>query len=192
VIRWIWILTASAAAAQTGVREQMQASIAKQRAAAAIQREAVRKQAAAVGSQLASASPVPDDNCEPLSEAVVEPMIMDAARVQELQPKLLRAVIEQESGYRPCAVSRKGAQGLMQLMPSTAEDLGVKNPFDPKLNIAGGAKFLKILLEKYRGDLARALGAYNAGPATVDDAGGVPDIAETKGYVHSILRRIGQ
>jgi soluble lytic murein transglycosylase-like protein len=192
VIRWIWILTASAAAAQTGVREQMQASIAKQRAAAAIQREAVRKQAAAVGSQLASASPVPDDNCEPLSEAVVEPMIMDAARVQELQPKLLRAVIEQESGYRPCAVSRKGAQGLMQLMPSTAEDLGVKNPFDPKLNIAGGAKFLKILLEKYRGDLARALGAYNAGPATVDDAGGVPDIAETKGYVHSILRRISQ
>ncbi|HEY1342449.1 MAG TPA: lytic transglycosylase domain-containing protein [Bryobacteraceae bacterium] len=192
MIRWIWILTASAAAAQTGVREQMQASIAKQRAAAAIQREAVRKQAAAVGSQLASASPVPDDNCEPLSEAVVEPMIMDAARVQELQPKLLRAVIEQESGYRPCAVSRKGAQGLMQLMPSTAEDLGVKNPFDPKLNIAGGAKFLKILLEKYRGDLARALGAYNAGPATVDDAGGVPDIAETKGYVHSILRRISQ
>jgi soluble lytic murein transglycosylase-like protein len=77
-------------------------------------------------------------------------------------------------------------------MPSTAEDLGVKNPFDPKLNIAGGAKFLKILLEKYRGDLARALGAYNAGPATVDDAGGVPDIAETKGYVHSILRRISQ
>src|SRR5689334_59231 len=148
----------------------MEASLARQRAAAAIQREAVRKQAAAAGSRLAMAT-AEEDDCDTLSEAAVQPMILDAARVHEIQPNLLRAVIEQESGYRPCAVSRKGAQGLMQLMPSTAEDLGVRNPFDPKSNIAGGAKFLKMLLEKYQGDLARALGAYNAGPTTVDEAG---------------------
>jgi soluble lytic murein transglycosylase-like protein len=187
-MRWIWILAASTATAQTGVREQMQASIEKQRAAAAVQRESVHRQ---MGAPVA-APPAAVQDCEPMDDAAVEPMIQDAARIHSVQPQLLRAVIQQESGYRPCAVSRKGARGLMQLMPATAEELGVDNPFDPKANIQGGAKFLKTLLEKYSGDLARALGAYNAGPTTVDQAGGVPDIPETKGYVNSILRKVGR
>lgn len=79
----------------------------------------------------------------------------------------------------------------MQLMPDTAEQLGVRDPFDPRQNIEGGAKFLKELLDRYGGDLAKALAAYNAGPALVDEAGGVPDLLETQNYVQSILEKLG-
>jgi soluble lytic murein transglycosylase-like protein len=99
-------------------------------------------------------------------------------------------VIRKESAFYPCAVSPKGALGLMQLMPATAEMLGVTDPFDPKQNVDAGAKFLKQLIEKYAGDLPLALSAYNAGPARVDTARGVPDIAETKNYVADILSSI--
>ena len=117
--------------------------------------------------------------------------IETTAKAQDVKPELLRAVMEQESAYRPCAVSSKGAQGLMQLMPATAQELGVIDPFDPKENISAGAKFLKQLMDKYAGDLPKALGAYNAGPANVDQAGGVPDIPETKNYVDAILKKMG-
>ena len=100
---------------------------------------------------------------------------------------LLRAVIGQESAFHPCAVSSKGAQGLMQLMPEVASRLGVKDIFDPKQNVEAGAQYLKELLDKYKGDLSRALAAYNAGPAAVDQANGIPDIPETREYVESIL-----
>lgn len=130
-------------------------------------------------------------DCEPLADSVIAPLINANAKSQDVKPELLRAVIEQESGYRPCAVSAKGAQGLMQLMPATAQDLGVKDPFDPKENVAAGAKFLKQLVDKYKGDLPKALGAYNAGSATVDQTGGVPDIQETKDYVDAILKKLG-
>ena len=79
----------------------------------------------------------------------------------------------------------------MQLMPETAAELGVANPFDPKQNVDGGARFLKQLLDKYKGDLPQALGAYNAGPKTVDGSGGVPDLQETREYVDAILARAG-
>jgi soluble lytic murein transglycosylase-like protein len=105
-------------------------------------------------------------------------------------PKLLRAVMERESGFHPCAVSPKGAKGLMQLMPDTAAQLGVKDPFDPKENVDAGAHYLKQMLDRYKGDLSQALGAYNAGPAAVDQAGGVPDIPETLDYVKSILQKL--
>lgn len=105
-------------------------------------------------------------------------------------PALLRAVIGQESGFRPCAVSRAGAQGLMQLMPGTAAGLNVSNPFDPQENVFAGSKFLRLLLDRYNGDLPKALGAYNAGPARVDAVGGIPPIAETQNYVNSIMRKI--
>jgi len=118
------------------------------------------------------------------------PMIDAAAQTHSVQPKLLRAVMEQESAYRPCAVSVKGAQGLMQLMPDTSGKLGVEDPFDPKQNIEAGARYLKELLDKYKGDLPRALGAYNAGPSTVDQAGQVPDIPETRDYVAAILKKL--
>jgi soluble lytic murein transglycosylase-like protein len=178
----------------------MRISLEKQRASVEKQREAVRKQAESAGAQLIPGNPLPpmgpdspppQADCEPLADAVVAPLIETTAKAQDVKPELLRAVMEQESAYRPCAVSSKGAQGLMQLMPATAQELGVIDPFDPKENISAGAKFLKQLMDKYAGDLPKALGAYNAGPANVDQAGGVPDIPETKNYVDAILKKMG-
>jgi hypothetical protein len=140
-------------------------------------------------SQMAEAAEAPA--CDPIDQKIVDPLIEDAAKQNSLDPKLLRAVIGQESAFRPCAVSVKGAQGLMQLMPETAAELGVANPFDPKQNLDGGSRFLKQLLAKYKGDLPLALGAYNAGPKTVDDSGGVPDLQETREYVDAILAKAG-
>jgi soluble lytic murein transglycosylase-like protein len=127
-------------------------------------------------------------DCDPLPEAQIAPIFLEAAQREGLEPALISAVIKQESGFRPCAISQKGAQGLMQLMPETAEQLGVKDPFDVKQNIDGGAKFLKELITRYSGDLSLALGAYNAGSGKVDAAGGaIPPIAETEAYVKAIL-----
>jgi soluble lytic murein transglycosylase-like protein len=120
----------------------------------------------------------------------VDNLIEDAAVKEGLDPKLVREVARQESGFLPCAISSKGALGLMQLMPATAKDLEVDNPFDPHGNITAGSRFLKLLLDRYEGDVASALGAYNAGPARVDKAGGVPAITETRHYVRTILNRL--
>jgi soluble lytic murein transglycosylase-like protein len=98
--------------------------------------------------------------------------------------------MQQESGFRPCAISPKGARGLMQLMPATLEQFKVEDAFDPTANIEAGAAFLKQLLDKYKGDMKLALAAYNAGPAAVDKAGAIPDIKETRDYVESILRKV--
>src|SRR5262249_2885260 len=100
------------------------------------------------------------------------------------------AVIDEESAARPCAVSYQGAEGLMQLMPATAEQFDVTDPFDPRQNIAAGTKFLKFLLNKYGNDVGLALGAYNAGPSRVDQEGGIPPIPETINYVGDILRKL--
>ena len=176
--------------------EAMRLSIDKQREAVEKQREAARKQAEAVGTRLkpgnipAIVDPVEAD-CDPLADEVIAPLVDTNARAQQVKPELLRAVMEQESGYRPCAVSGKGAQGLMQLMPATAQQFGVNDIFDPKENVAAGAKLLKQLVDKYNGDLAKALAAYNAGAAAVDQAGGIPDIQETKDYVDAILKKLG-
>jgi hypothetical protein len=132
-----------------------------------------------------------DSACDPMSEEQVSPLIESAARAQALPAQLLRAVIAQESGFRSCAVSVKGAQGLMQLMPATAQELKVGDPFDPGSNIAGGAAFLRRLLEKYKGSLPEALGAYDAGSEAVDKAAGVPDISETRRYVDAIVGKMG-
>lgn len=125
--------------------------------------------------------------CEPLPESEMDSLLTETARREDLDQALLRGVVQQESAFRPCAVSSKGAMGLMQLMPDTARQLDVPNPFDPASNLNAGAHFLKDLLLRYGGDLPRALGAYNAGPARVDAAMGVPDIAETQDYVNRIL-----
>jgi soluble lytic murein transglycosylase-like protein len=169
----------------------------KQRAAMATQQESVRKQAQNAGATLVPWSPAPPVSdaaepppCDPIADGVVTPLIENAAKANELQVKLVRAVIEQESGFRPCAVSPKGAQGLMQLMPATASELNVKDVLDPKENVAAGAKYLKQLLDKYKGDYKLALAAYNAGTAAVDAASGVPDIQETRDYVDAILKKI--
>ncbi|MBI2679519.1 MAG: lytic transglycosylase domain-containing protein [Candidatus Solibacter usitatus] len=127
-------------------------------------------------------------DCDPLPESQIASIFQEAAQREGLEPALISAVIKQESGFRPCAISQKGAQGLMQLMPATVEQLGIKDPFDVKQNIDGGAKFLKELITRYSGDLSLALGAYNAGAGKVDAAGGaIPPIAETEAYVKAIL-----
>ncbi len=137
-----------------------------------------------------SPSPMPDFACDPLPETQLTPLIEDAAKREDLQPNLIRAVVQKESAARPCAVSLKGAQGLMQIMPSTAIQLSVVDPFDPKQNIDAGSKFLKQLLTKYGGDLSLALGAYNAGAGRVDKEGGIPSIPETQNYVAEILEKM--
>jgi soluble lytic murein transglycosylase-like protein len=178
-VRLIWLCWCATAFSQT------QASLDQQRASVERQKEVIRRQAA-----MAVPSAAAETVCDPLPVETVAPIIEAAATAQKLEPQLLRAVIEQESGYRPCAVSVKGAKGMMQLMPGTAGDLEVGDPFDPKQNIEGGAKYLKQLLDKYKGNLAQALGAYNAGPMAVDQAEGIPDIPETRDYVKAILERI--
>jgi len=140
---------------------------------------------------VAAQASMPDIACDPVPEESVAPILMGAAQREGLDPKLLTAVIQQESGFRPCAISDKGAEGLMQLMPDTSDRFSVKDPFDSKQNIDAGAKYLKELITKYSGNLGLALGAYNAGPEAVDQAGGIPNIPETTDYVKSILTKLG-
>ncbi len=113
--------------------------------------------------------------------------ISAAAKRHELDPALLSAVVRQESGFQPRAISSAGAMGLMQLMPETARALGVRDPFDPAQNIDGGAKYLRGLIDRYHGRLDLALAAYNAGPGAVDRFGAVPPYPETQAYVKNIL-----
>jgi len=161
---------------------QTRESIQKQLDSVARQREAIRQ---------AFDPRVTTRICDPMSEDEVAPILASAAKAQRLPAKLLRAVVAQESGLRSCAVSKKGAKGLMQLMPATAEQFEVQDPFDPQENIDAGAKFLRQLLEKYKGDLSLSLAAYNAGAAAVDEAQGIPDIPETRDYVESIVGKMG-
>lgn len=120
---------------------------------------------------------------------VIEKNIHTAARKYELPPELLRGVIRAESNYQVRAVSHAGAQGLMQLMPGTAKELGVDNPFDIEQNINGGARYLRKMLDKFDGDIKLALAAYNAGPGAVEKYGGeVPPYQETERYVDKVLR----
>ncbi len=100
----------------------------------------------------------------------------------------MRAVAKAESALDPHAISSKGAQGVMQLMPGTARDLGVQNSFDPGENIDAGARLLRLLLEKYQGRVAEALAAYNAGAGTVAKYKGVPPYRETRGYIRTVVK----
>jgi soluble lytic murein transglycosylase len=113
-------------------------------------------------------------------------LIVLTALEHQVQPALVKAVIAAESGFDAGAVSRKGAQGLMQLMPATAEQLGVEDPFQPSENVRGGTRYLRKMLDRY-GDLSRAIAAYNAGPSAVDRYGGIPPYRETQDYVNRVL-----
>lgn len=104
-----------------------------------------------------------------------------------LDPALLKAVAQTESGFSADAVSKSGAKGMMQLMDSTAEALGVDNVFDPVQNIDGGARYLRAMLDRYNGNTSMALAAYNAGPGAVDKWGGLPPYQETQAYIPRVL-----
>ena len=118
-------------------------------------------------------------------------LIRDIGSRYGVDPKLIHAVIRQESNYDPLAVSPKGALGLMQLLPSTAERFGVKDVFVPAENIQGGVRYLRYLMDRYRGQAALALAAYNAGEGAVDRYGGIPPYRETQAYVARIEKRYG-
>jgi soluble lytic murein transglycosylase-like protein len=113
--------------------------------------------------------------------------IREVAARHGVAADLVESVIRVESAFNPLAVSNKGAQGLMQLMPRTASSLGVRNAFDPRENIEGGVRHLRYLLDKYPGNVSLALAAYNAGEKAVDNYGGIPPYAETQQYVQKIL-----
>jgi soluble lytic murein transglycosylase-like protein len=124
----------------------------------------------------------------PLSSPALDGLVSGAGERHQIDPAFINSVIRAESAFNNRAVSRKGAQGLMQLMPQTANQLGVKNPFDPNANVEGGTKYLRELLEKYNFDVAKALAAYNAGPHRVDQYRGVPPYYETQTYIARIIR----
>ena len=119
-------------------------------------------------------------------ELAYESLIQEAARLYDVDPSLVRAVVRLESAFDPFAVSTAGAQGLMQLMPALAEELGVQNPFNPRENIFAGTRYLKVLLIEHNGDETLALASYNAGPGAVALHDGVPPFPETQEYVRTI------
>lgn len=140
-------------------------------------------------------TPTPPPAPTPNPTATVPPpaldlnqMVTSASAAYHLDPDLVNSVIHAESGFNSHAVSRKGAQGLMQLMPDTANKLGVANAFDPQSNVTGGSRYLRELLERYNFDLIKALAAYNAGTKRVEQYNGVPPYSETRAYVARIVR----
>ena len=185
-----WAQTAPAKAGPLPVKQLT--AIEKQRLSVERQLQTIRENypppfAGSSGNVVASAPP-PD--CPPISAAEVKPIIDREATRHNLDARLVQAVVEAESAYSPCAVSPVGAMGLMQLMPGTAESLQVSDPYDPNQNITAGTQYLKQMLERYGGDVSKALAAYNAGPGRVDAAGGIPSIPETQEYVRKIMGKI--
>jgi soluble lytic murein transglycosylase-like protein len=188
------------------------ATLEKQRAAAEKQRRSVERQLLAVRPEPAvytaaaytaagytaparavAAAPwtgAAEAGCERIPPPQISNYLESVAERESLDPDLLHVVIAQESSFFPCAVSHKGAMGMMQLMPGTAADLGVTNPFDAKENIDGGARYLGYLLQRFGGDLKLALAAYNAGPTRVDNYRGIPPFPETVDYVSRIMGRL--
>jgi len=136
--------------------------------------------------------PAAADSAAPLAAAPVAPEQIDAlvgsnAATWQVDPSLVKAIIANESGFNANATSKVGAQGLMQLMPSTAQSVGVRDSYDPGQNVAGGTRYLKGLLDRFNGDVRLAVAAYNAGPNAVEKYGDVPPYAETQNYVKNVL-----
>jgi soluble lytic murein transglycosylase-like protein len=194
------VSTQAAASSAAPQPAQQSASVAAMLASADKQRAAVKAQAGPAAANATDSFfstpwttpatiPVPAvvPSCIAMPDADLKPLIDDAAKAQALKPELIRAVIRRESASYPCAISEKGAIGLMQLMPDVAQQLGA-DPFDPQQNVQAGSRYLKQLMSRYKGDLKLALAAYNAGPQTVDAQNKVPDIPETTAYVDAILK----
>ncbi len=179
------------------IRAAMESSLEKQRAS-------VQAQARSAGASMTpwtaptASAPVEQQSimfqplCDPVAQPELSMMIDSAANKNGVSSSVVREVARQESGFRPCVVSPKGAEGLMQLMPATQDQFNVIDPFNPMASLDAGTKLLKQLLDRYHGDLSLALSAYNAGSGTVDKAGGIPQIPETQHYVSNILGRLAQ
>jgi soluble lytic murein transglycosylase-like protein len=167
----------TARAAQEASIKKQQASVRRQEAAAAAQNPSF---------YISTPSEV-EQSCDRPTDGKIQELVDQGAKQSGLDTVLVRAVVRKESAYNPCATSTKGAQGLMQLMPSVQAQFGVTDPFDPQQNISAGTRLLKQLLGTYGGDLSKALGAYNAGSTRVDQFGGVPPFPETMQYVSGIL-----
>lgn len=183
--------------------KQQQESIVRQLRSIAVQQASIERQRSVAGPRnrplpsfpsfpsLAAAGEVSNPfDCEPVPTMLLQSAVHNAADTYNVQPDLIHAVIRQESGGYPCAVSPKGAMGLMQLMPGTAADMGAVDPFDVNQNVTAGTRLLAQLMQRYSGDLNRVLGAYNAGPGAVDQAGGPPPFPETINYIRSIMERL--
>jgi soluble lytic murein transglycosylase-like protein len=186
-------------------KQDQSAAVQKQRSSFEAMQSSIDKQKAAVRAQVGDGSPaasffttpwqapasvaLPPPACDPIAESDLASIVRENAIAQNMSPDLIRAVIRRESASYSCAVSAKGAIGLMQLMPETSQQFGA-DPFDAKQNVEAGSKYLKQLLTRYKGDQKLALAAYNAGPARVDAAGGIPEIQETTAYVDAILKDI--
>jgi soluble lytic murein transglycosylase-like protein len=131
----------------------------------------------------------PSEALKKLSAQELDPLIKSASQHHNLPDALIKAVIRVESNFNPAATSPKGAQGLMQLMPGTAEQLQVTNPYDIQDNIQGGTRYLGMLLQKFNNNLPMALAAYNAGPNRVQRCQGIPGITETQNFVKAVCSK---
>ncbi len=134
------------------------------------------------------ASGAPARSAIQLGRGKIEPLVQTYSDEYQLDPELVHALIRAESGYNSRAISSKGAMGLMQLMPGTARALAVEDAFDPAANIAGGTRYLRMMLDEFEGRLEFALAGYNAGPKAVRQFGGIPPFPETRRYIEQILR----
>ena len=134
----------------------------------------------------------PTPRANPFNIQDIDEVVSAASTRNKIPANLIKSVISVESGFNPNAVSRKGAQGLMQLMPETALKIGVHNPFDPSENVEGGTRYLRDLLGLFHNDVPKALAAYNAGPERVEQYQGVPPYPSTVAYVSRVIRNLNQ
>jgi soluble lytic murein transglycosylase-like protein len=186
----LWLVACAAEPDHSAARAAQEASAEKQRASARAQEAVIAaRNPSTFFTPPARPSP-PEPACDRPADAEIRQVVDAGARRVGLDINLVRALVRRESAYNPCAISVKGAQGLMQLMPSVQTEFGVTNPYDPGQNVDAGTRLLKQLLNQYRGDLPRALSAYNSGAASVERWGGVPPFPETMSYVSAILAEL--